>query len=175
MTLGAAAELSPDSSTTPQATVLRGSSSCCNFRSATMATKCDIFTQHPWCVALGVWFQLVGVVGELLSTSYIFSHSNKPFFCPFAEMVFALWALLFGIHGHTMSKRICGKEAAFFCFYFWQTLRLPCCLCYKGTVSVFLSEPLQVPVKFLGLPSEQPNSTNTDTEEKNSEVSCKVQ
>ncbi|XP_035579254.1 uncharacterized protein LOC118356149 [Zalophus californianus] len=41
------------------------------------------------------------------------------------------------------------------------------CLRYRRTVNVFLSELLHVPVRFCDLPSEQPGSANTDTEEKN--------
>ena len=59
-----------------------------------------------------------------------------------------------------------GRQAALFSF-FWQMLKLSCCLYYRDTINFLLSEPLRVSVKFYALPCEQTDSTNTDTEEKN--------
>lgn len=58
-----------------------------------------------------------------------------------------------------------GRQAALFSF-FWQMLKLSCCLYYRDTINL-LSEPLHVSVKCYDLPCEQTDSTNTDTEEKN--------
>lgn len=68
-----------------------------------------------------------------------------------------------------MSKRLLWKASCLvFVFSFWQILKLSSCLYCRDTVNVPLSESLHVPVKFHHLPSEQPDSTNADMEEKNS-------
>lgn len=89
--------------------------------------------------------------------------------------VFTFGASLFGSHRSTVSRRIPWK-ASCLVFVFWQMLKLFCCLYYRDSINVLLSEPLHVPVKFYDLPCEQTDSTDTDTEEKNFwDISCEVQ
>lgn len=81
----------------------------------------------------------------------------------FCLLGFTLWKP----QTHDVHEDSWEPSGLFWVFLFWQMLTFSCCLCHRRAVIVSLGELLRVPVKFHDLPSEQPGSTNTDTEEKN--------
>lgn len=91
-------------------------------------------------------------------------------FSPFGQTVFAFVTSLFGSHRGTVSRRILWK-ASCLVFVFWQMLKLSCCLYYRDTINILLSEPLHVPVKFYHLPCEQTDSTTLILKKRISEIS----
>ena len=91
-------------------------------------------------------------------------------FSPFRQTVFAFGTSLFGSHRGTVSRRILWK-ASCLVFIFWQMLKLSCCLYYRDTINILLSEPLHVPVKFYDLPCEQTDSTTLILKKRISEIS----
>lgn len=109
----AAAELSTDSSVTQKqhfSGVLRLAVASGQLH---VAARGDIFTQHSWW-ALGCGSPICGCdVGGLCSTYFLCLHPVQATLQPLAEMVFAFWALLFGRHRDTVSKRIRGKPLPF--------------------------------------------------------------
>ncbi|XP_063115041.1 solute carrier family 35 member F5 isoform X2 [Cavia porcellus] len=117
----------------------------CVFIMNRMNSQNSAFTQRRR-MALGiVILLLVDVIWVASSelTSYVFTQYNKPFFSTFAKTsMFVLYLLGFII---------------------WKPWRQQCTRKFRGKHAAF-SEPLYVPVKFHDLPSEKPESTNTDTE-----------
>uniref|UniRef100_H0VBU5 Solute carrier family 35 member F5 n=1 Tax=Cavia porcellus TaxID=10141 RepID=H0VBU5_CAVPO len=138
----------------------------CVFIMNRMNSQNSAFTQRRR-MALGiVILLLVDVIWVASSelTSYVFTQYNKPFFSTFAKTsMFVLYLLGFIIWKpwrQQCTRKFRGKHAAFFADaegYFAACTT-------DTTMTSSLSEPLYVPVKFHDLPSEKPESTNTDTE-----------
>nr|XP_058157086.1 solute carrier family 35 member F5 isoform X3 [Dasypus novemcinctus] len=138
----------------------------CVFIMNRMNSQSSGFTQRRR-MALGiVILLLVDVIWVASSelTSYVFTQYNKPFFSTFAKTsMFVLYLLGFIIWKpwrQQCTRGFRGKHAAFFADaegYFTACTT-------ETTMNSSLSEPLYVPVKFHDLPSEKPESTNTDTE-----------
>ncbi|KAF3824519.1 hypothetical protein GH733_008804 [Mirounga leonina] len=140
----------------------------CVFIMNRMNSQSSGFTQRRR-MALGiVILLLVDVIWVASSelTSYVFTQYNKPFFSTFAKTsMFVLYLLGFIIWKpwrQQCTRGFRGKHAAFFADaegYF--------AACTTDTsMNSSLSEPLYVPVKFHDIPSEKPENTNIDTEER---------
>lgn len=161
---GAAAQLSPDSWSTPRPTWLRGPSPCCGPRQLSVAAEVDV-TEHNEGPTLlsGYWW-----APRMAQTPQASMQPSIPSLPLCRNWLFALFgfclclsAIFWKAQGHSVQEGFMENHLfGGVCLPFWQGLSLPC---YRHTM---LFRVNNVPMKFHDLPSEQPDYTTLYTEER---------